>query len=190
MPKAVLEKVVMGYKRYLYLTTVSKKPVCPSEAVDDFWHFHIGFGQQYREYCEEMIGQELMHSPSGGRHELEKHKDMYEFTLGLFAVTFGSPPGEQIWPPVEERFSVSEKPVYVNLFRTAIVRTYKKLVGPFSYESILRRANPQEEDLNLSLLQEDSSIRVQSKPVDRNVVVEKTKWRKKQRLQRKKTFAK
>jgi uncharacterized protein (TIGR04222 family) len=102
-------RVVHEYRRFLYLAVVAGHPVCPSDAVDQAWHQHLLDTRSYwLEFCPEVLGQPLHHTPSrGGAEEAARHRRMYADTLDSYRHHFQQNPPGAIWPPLEQRFGDS-----------------------------------------------------------------------------------
>lgn len=100
-------RAILEYKRYMYLAATRETPVCPSEPVDKVWHQHLTYTRSYwQDFCKGVLGTEVHHEPStGGGAEDAKHWEMYEATLDAYRQAFGAEPPDDIWPPVEARFS-------------------------------------------------------------------------------------
>lgn len=104
---AQAERVVVEYKRFLYLAAVAGHAVTPSEAVDQAWHLHLCYTRSYwQDLCEQTLGFPLHHGPTqGGRAEDEKFVDWYQKTLESYRHHFGEAAPAEIWPEVKERFA-------------------------------------------------------------------------------------
>lgn len=100
------ERVIVEYKRFLYLAAVAGHAVTPSAAVDQVWHLHLCYTRSYwQDLCEQILGFALHHGPTrGGLREDEKYADWYQRTLQSYEKHFGEPVPAEIWPSVEERF--------------------------------------------------------------------------------------
>ena len=53
---AFAQRVVLEYKRFVYLAATCGHPVTPSDEVDQAWHLHLVYT---RSYCDELCGQVL-----------------------------------------------------------------------------------------------------------------------------------
>ncbi|WP_455207423.1 glycine-rich domain-containing protein [Kaarinaea lacus] len=116
-PVEFAEKVVMEYKRFLYLIAIHKQELTPSDAIDQAWHLHLVYTRSYwEELCQNILGFALHHNPTlGGNNEDARFKTAYERTLTLYHETFGKRPDESIWPPPDKRFLNAGKFVRLNL---------------------------------------------------------------------------
>src|SRR5689334_19527568 len=70
-------RVTEEYKRFAFLAVVAGHPVSPSDAVDQVWHLHLTYTQNYwKKFCAEGLGKPLHHHPTeGGAAEREKFDD-------------------------------------------------------------------------------------------------------------------
>jgi uncharacterized protein (TIGR04222 family) len=108
---AKAERVEAEYRRFLYLAITAPHLVCPSEAVDQAWHQHLLDTRRYwLEFCPQVLGQPLHHSPSrGGPEELQRHREGYERTLASYRASFGEAPPSDLWPPPQRRFAAPRR---------------------------------------------------------------------------------
>ncbi|HRJ51418.1 MAG TPA: hypothetical protein PLE99_01530 [Candidatus Thiothrix moscowensis] len=99
------ERVFSEYKRFLFLTVVAGHFVCPCEAVDQTWHFHLIYTESYWEdLCGKVLGKALHHVPSrGGVAESNAFHRDYAQTLASYERFFGEPPPADIWERPAER---------------------------------------------------------------------------------------
>jgi uncharacterized protein (TIGR04222 family) len=115
-PAEFTRRVLSEYRRFAYLAMAAGHAVCPSEAVDQAWHQHLTFTQNYWEdFCGKVLERPLHHGPTrGGRAEATKHHDMYARTLASYRAHFGEEPPADIWPTGAERFGEGASYVRVN----------------------------------------------------------------------------
>lgn len=77
------------YKNFLLL---QKKhlgiPLVPSREIDEFWHNHILFTQQYTQDCLNIFGHYLHHQPASPHDNLEKLTNDYQLTKKLYFAEF------------------------------------------------------------------------------------------------------
>ena len=113
---ATARRVVLEYRRFLFLAVASGGPVSPSEQVDQAWHLHLTYTRSYWErLCRNLLERTLHHTPTrGGHEEAAKFRDQYSRTLDAYRSAFGEEPPSDIWPPVEKRFGEGENFVRVN----------------------------------------------------------------------------
>ncbi|BCX47592.1 glycine-rich domain-containing protein [Haloferula helveola] len=104
---AFAARVIVEYKRFVFLALESGHPVTPSEAVDQAWHLHLTYTRSYWErFCGEVLGRELHHEPTqGGPVEGDKFEDWYSRTLQSYEETFVTAPPREIWPEPSVRFA-------------------------------------------------------------------------------------
>jgi len=79
-------RAIEEYKRFAYLAVAAGHPVSPPDAVDQVWHLHLTYTQNYwKKFCAEILAKPLHHQPTeGGVAESEKFQDG---TAGLWRVT-------------------------------------------------------------------------------------------------------
>jgi uncharacterized protein (TIGR04222 family) len=105
------QAVTFEYRRFLYLTQTAGTPVCPSRDVDHAWHLHLTQTQDYRRFCDAVLGRFLHHEASrGGPAEFARHQAMYDATLEAYAAAFGEAPPPDIWPATAQRFGPAPAP--------------------------------------------------------------------------------
>ncbi|WP_082115872.1 TIGR04222 domain-containing membrane protein [Hymenobacter terrenus] len=116
---AFAQRVVLEYKRFVFLAATCGHPVTPSDEVDQAWHLHLVYTHSYwDELCGRVLGFPLHHGPTqGGVAEGHKFQDWYARTLQAYTAAFGTVPPADIWPPAAVRFG--EAPYFrrVNLRR-------------------------------------------------------------------------
>jgi uncharacterized protein (TIGR04222 family) len=116
---AFAQRVMLEYKRFVYLAATCGHPVTPSDEVDQAWHLHLVYTRSYwDELCGQVLGFPLHHGPTkGGAAEGHKFQDWYARTLQAYAAAFGTLPPADIWPAAAVRFG--EAPYFrrVNLRR-------------------------------------------------------------------------
>lgn len=112
-------RVIVEYRRFLYLTAIAGHTVVPSDQVDMAWHQHLLDSVSYWDvFCPNVFGRPLHHRPNrDGQLEINQS----EGTLLLYTETFGSPPPEDIWPPAKRRFGQDLKRRKVALDRNWVV---------------------------------------------------------------------
>ncbi len=117
-------RVLREYGRFTFLAMTAGHPVCPSESVDQAWHQHLTFTQNYWEdYCGKVLGAPLHHGPTrGGSKEEVKHHDMYARTLASYREAFNEEPPSDIWEPAIIRFGDGGSYVRVNRRDAWIIR--------------------------------------------------------------------
>ncbi len=105
--KDFARRVIIEYKRFLYLAKEAGHPVTPSDEVDQAWHLHLCYTRSYwDELCARVLEIPLHHGPTkGGEAERAKYRNWYEKTLASYEIQFGEKPPADIWPKSEKRFS-------------------------------------------------------------------------------------
>ena len=112
------QRVIQEYKRFAFLAVAAGHPVSPSEDVDQVWHLHLTYSENYwRVFCPEILGKPFHHHPTkGGRDERAKFGDWYRQTLESYRMFFGEAPPADIWPAPEVR--VREKHDFIRVDRS------------------------------------------------------------------------
>lgn len=90
---------IREYKRFCYLAATASHPVSPSVVVDEVWHLHLTYTQDYwKQFCPNVLGFEFHHNPTlGGSVEKAKHQDWYAKTLKSYQEAFGEDPPARYW---------------------------------------------------------------------------------------------
>src|SRR5690349_177010 len=98
-------RAIEEYKRFAFLAMVAGQAVSPSDTVDQVWHLHLTYTQNYwQKFCGEILGKPLHHNPTkGGTAECEKFDDSYRRTLESYREHFEAEPPMDIWPSAEAR---------------------------------------------------------------------------------------
>ena len=93
------------YRRYCFLASVGGDAVVPSVGVDEVWHLHLTYTEDYwQRYCPETLGFPFHHRPGGlARGDAAQYRRGYADTLAQYERWFGAPP-ERWWPGTVERF--------------------------------------------------------------------------------------
>lgn len=90
------EKVILEYKKFMYLAATSDFMVSPSEIIDVVWHQHLIFTRSYRDFCD-ILGKQIQHIPSThNKEEFEKFRQGKERTTKFYERDFGKQP-KDIW---------------------------------------------------------------------------------------------
>ena len=97
--KEFTARVVVEYKRFVFLSMVAGHHCVPSTFIDQAWHTHILYLHSYLfDFCHKVLGRMLWHTPSkGGRQEFDKHHALYFQTLDSYQRWFGETPPADIW---------------------------------------------------------------------------------------------
>jgi hypothetical protein len=99
-------RAIHEYKRFVFMLSITKQPLTPSDEVDQVWHLHLLYTVSYWvEMCRGLIGKEIHHGPTkGGQSEKDKYKDFYQETKDFYKSLFNEDPPKDIWPSSEVRF--------------------------------------------------------------------------------------
>lgn len=102
-PAPVTQRVIVEYRRFLYLTQVADGAVTPSEAVDRAWHMHLSFTRSYwDDLCGTVLRRPLHHDPCAATTDAPRYAAQYAATRALYAAEFGAPPPADLWPASHE----------------------------------------------------------------------------------------
>ena len=86
-------------KRYLYLCSIyPERTLGMRGPVDELWHLFIIHTRQYHDFCNNLCGMYIHHSPTDPTDKLESTTSEYGTTLDLYTMTFASSPPSHIWP--------------------------------------------------------------------------------------------
>lgn len=88
-------RVIEEYKKFIYLAT--KQRVAPSFEIDQVWHTHILFTNDYQAMCDAFVGTFLHHNPNTKEDTRTVGKDQYIATKEGYRLTFGIEPPKDIW---------------------------------------------------------------------------------------------
>jgi len=98
-------RAIAEYRKFVFLAMVADHQVTPSDQVDQVWHLHLLFSDDYwNDFCPRVLGRPLHHTPTrGGPVERQRFMQLYRATLSSYRQHFGEPPRD-LWPPVDVRF--------------------------------------------------------------------------------------
>lgn len=138
-PMIYAEKVIREYRRFIYLSAISKEELTPSDPVNQAWHLHLSYTHSYwKDMCGTILGFEIHHFPmEGGVEEQERFRQQYQTTLDLYQEVFDEPPPSDIWPRVDIRFMNAAKFVRIDQTSSWIVRKPGLTLNKFSAVVIL-----------------------------------------------------
>lgn len=93
------QRAIREYKRFIYLCCVLPEGASPPPIVDEVWHLHILYSENYWEaFCDKTLGRKIHHQPSGGGpEEKEKHVNWLGTTIENYRLIFDEDPPEDIW---------------------------------------------------------------------------------------------
>ena len=98
--------LVEEYRRFCFLAVTSDGEVTPSQEVDEVWHLHLTFSQDYWDrWCRNALRRPLHHAPTqGGPAEAARFAEQYARTLAPYEDAF-APPDPAYWPGTARRFA-------------------------------------------------------------------------------------
>lgn len=108
---AYARRVVVEYRRFVYLAMTAGHPVTPSDEVDQAWHLHMTYTRSYWDrLCGQVLPRPLHHNPTaGGSAEDAKFADWYQRTMQSYRTAFGHAPPRGIWPSPKARFDAARQ---------------------------------------------------------------------------------
>jgi len=100
------QRVLEEYLRFMFLTRFAGHAVTPSDQVDQAWHLHLLYSDEYfNNFCPNYLGEVVHHGPTrGGTKENSKYRNWYSKTMFTYKQIFGESPPSDIWPGSSERF--------------------------------------------------------------------------------------
>jgi hypothetical protein len=105
--KTYADRVILEYKKFLFLSVISPGALTPSDTVDQAWHLHLTYTKSYWvDLCRDTLHRDFHHNPTkGGVAEAQKFDGYYTSLQTLYEQYFGTRPPADIWQPNDERFS-------------------------------------------------------------------------------------
>jgi hypothetical protein len=93
------DRVILEFKKYVFLSVVSHKRLSPSQLVDLVWHkFLLHTRLYWEDFCSYTLEQPFHHYPNqGGEDNLGQYQQMYCNTLTCYLEIFGERPSPEIW---------------------------------------------------------------------------------------------
>jgi hypothetical protein len=93
------DRVILEFKKYVFLSVISHQRLSPSQLVDLVWHKFLLYTKLYWEdFCSYTLEQPFHHHPNqGGEDNLGKYQQMYCNTLTCYLEIFGERPSPEIW---------------------------------------------------------------------------------------------
>jgi uncharacterized protein (TIGR04222 family) len=128
---SLTNRAIEEYKKFIYLCCISPNGASPSAIVDEVWHMHLTYTDNYwNAFCKSTLLKDIHHHPSkGGSAEKHKHVNWYAATLSLYEKEFNHIPPADIWPAEQSASIDIEADIYepgflktlVTLFIAAVV---------------------------------------------------------------------
>jgi hypothetical protein len=117
-------RVILEYKKFLYLTQRAGHEVTPSPEVDDVWHLHLTYTQSYwGQLCGRVFSRPLHHVPGTDSPEQnEIHQAHYVATLASYERLFGDSAPADIWPRTTARKETVRRWLDIPIAGSAITR--------------------------------------------------------------------
>ncbi|WP_432449485.1 glycine-rich domain-containing protein [Aliiroseovarius marinus] len=104
---AFTQGAIEEYRRFLFLSQLSDKPVTPSHIVDKVWHMHMTYTRDYWDVlCKTVLGKPLHHEPGMHFDDSARFEEQFDHTKALYHAVFESPAPDSYWgPPPKPRAS-------------------------------------------------------------------------------------
>ncbi|MEK6750436.1 MAG: hypothetical protein AABY83_14750 [Pseudomonadota bacterium] len=118
------QRVVIEYKRFVFLMVCAGHPVMPSDQVDQAWRLHLTYTHSYWDrLCRQVVGRALHHDPThGGVVEGRKFAGWYRRTLESYQRMFAQAPPSDIWPEPSIRFGEDLFFQRINMRRMGVLK--------------------------------------------------------------------
>jgi hypothetical protein len=103
------EELLLEYKKFVFLCSISERQITPSHYIDIVWHLHLTYTKSYwLDLCRDTLEKDLHHNPTeGGKKENQKYGYMYDDTLTFYEAIFNQKPPIEIWQNKKERFEMT-----------------------------------------------------------------------------------
>ena len=85
------DRMILDYKRFMYLSVTAQHEVSPSPLIDRVWHEHLLYTKEYWNAWSDVLGKQVHHSPSTCEADIIKFNLALEKTKILYEKTFGEP---------------------------------------------------------------------------------------------------
>ncbi|MGF1527770.1 MAG: glycine-rich domain-containing protein, partial [Candidatus Competibacterales bacterium] len=109
------QRAIEEYRRFVFLAMVASHSVTPSDQVDQVWHLHLLYTQNYWEDFCRLLPRPLHHGPTrGGSFEDSKYEDWYSCTRASYYHFFGEHPPADLWPAAVVRFGRDTRWIRIN----------------------------------------------------------------------------
>ena len=92
-----LDRIEVEYRRFIAMCA-TEKVITMSKEIDDFWHVHILFSDDYTAMCHWLGMQYIHHNPCQSDGEVDALADGYHDTLRFYEEQFGEKPDGDLWP--------------------------------------------------------------------------------------------
>ena len=97
LSEEIVDEAIAEYRRYMTLVSLGYAPLNMfSQQVDEVWHMHILFTQDYANFCEQTLGHFLHHNPKTVQEGVEERKEGAARFIEAYTTVFGSQP-PSIW---------------------------------------------------------------------------------------------
>lgn len=84
------DNLIVEYRRFMILSVENPEEIIPvSDKVDEVWHAHLLFTEDYPVFCQAIVGEYLHHRVPGDENERLALAGAYGNTLELYRQNFG-----------------------------------------------------------------------------------------------------
>lgn len=127
---AFTDRAIEEYKKFIYLCCISPNGASPSVIVDEVWHMHLTYTDNYwNAFCKKILLKDIHHHPSkGGTAEKHKHVNWYSGTISLYEKEFNQVPPADIWPAEQPSTIDIEENIYEPGFLKTVVTIFTAAV--------------------------------------------------------------
>lgn len=89
--KEYLERAIFALKQYYAVAMLDPANAhAVTFSIDPFWHAHILFTEQYRKFCDDVVGEYMDHVPldHDDSEKVQNVRDLYDYTLDVLPKLF------------------------------------------------------------------------------------------------------
>jgi hypothetical protein len=111
---------IQEYRKFIFLCCISPLGAAPSQVIDEVWHLHLIYTENYwEEFCEKTLNMKIHHHPSsGGPQQKDKHILWHLDTLEQYRSIFNHAPPPAYW--IDERFITSANYFFKSLLKKTL----------------------------------------------------------------------
>ncbi len=111
-------RLILEYKKFIFLCAVLPNDVSPSKLVDITWHLHLTYTKSYwDDLCSDLLNKKIHHSPSqGNSKETKELSKSFEYTLEMYKHYFGQNPPDDIWNNLKRKEKIQLKSIDTSIY--------------------------------------------------------------------------
>lgn len=127
---AYTQRVIMEYKRFMFLLATTNEMLAPCDAVDQVWHMHLIYSKSYwLGFCQDILQKWIHHNPSEGKaQDADKYKTAYRRTKERYYEVFRVEPTSDIW---YDDYTYAHLPQFIRVNPQTHGIVYSKMSGVF-----------------------------------------------------------